>query len=132
MAKRNPRVYHTQQVHYLRKTVDFNTTGVATGVLMGTLPAGAQIIDCVVNVVTAFNAGSTNVLTVGTNSTDFNNIMGSSDITEGTPGGYRALTGAGVEFAADADVYIKYTQSGTTADTGQAVVVVAYVPNNDQ
>ena len=132
MAKRNPREYHTQQVHYLRKTVNFNDAGIASGVYMGTLPAGAQIVDTVVNVVTAFNAVSTNVLTVGTNSTSYDNIVGSGGVDESSATGQRVTTGLSLEFASDADVYVKYTQSGTAADAGQAVIVVAYAANNDQ
>jgi len=132
MAKRNPRVYHTQQVHYLRKTVAYNTPGIASGVYMGTLPGGAQILDIVTNVHAAFNAGSTNVLTAGTNSTDFNNILDSSGVDESSATGQRDDTGLSLELAADADVYIKYTQSGTAAGAGSATIVIAYVPNNDQ
>lgn len=132
MAKRNPREYHTQQVHYLRKTVNFNDAGIASGVYMGTLPAGAQIVDTVVNVVTAFNAVSTNVLTVGTNSTSYDNIVGSGGVDESSATGQRVTTGLSLEFASDADVYVKYTQSGTAANAGQAVIVVAYAANNDQ
>jgi hypothetical protein len=33
------RQLHTQQVHYLRKRVNFNDTNIGTGVVIGTLPA---------------------------------------------------------------------------------------------
>lgn len=132
MAKPTAREYHTQQVHYLRKTVNFNDVGIATGVYMGTLPAGAQIVDIVVNVVTAFNAVSSNVLTVGTNSTSFDDIVAAANVDESSATGQRVTTGLGLELAADADVYAKYTQSGTAANAGQAVIVIAYVPNNDR
>ena len=54
-----------QLVHYLRFTVNFNDTGIATGVGKQWLPAGAMIIGTDVNISTAFNAGTTNALTVG-------------------------------------------------------------------
>lgn len=125
---------HLQVVHYLRKRVNYNDAGISAGIVMGTLPAGAQVIDLTVRVLTLFNAGSTNVLTVGTNSTDFNNLSGSgsSDITEGTAEMYRvAPANFDVTFSADTDVYVKYTQSGTAAGTGQADVIITYVPNAD-
>ncbi len=128
----SPRVHHQQLVHYFRKTVNFNDAGIASGVLMGTLPAGAQIVDAVVNVETAFNAATTNVLTAGTNSTSFDNIVGASDVSEGSAGAARATAGLALEFTADTDVYAKYTQSGTAATTGKAHIVISYVPNNDQ
>lgn len=127
------RQFHTQQVHYLRKTVAYNTTNIANGIKMGTLPAGAKVIDAVVHVTTAFNAASTNVLTAGTNSTSYDNIVGSGDVTEGTPAGYRAsvTTAAAQTLSADTDVYVKYTQTGTAASTGAATVIITYVPDND-
>jgi hypothetical protein len=61
-----PRVLHTQQVHYFRKRVNYNDVGIAAGVLFGTLPAGAMLTNLNVRVNTAFNAGTTNALNVGT------------------------------------------------------------------
>lgn len=127
------RQYHTQQVHYLRKTVNFNDPGIGSGVCMGTLPAGAMVIDAVTRVETVFNAVTTNVLTAGTNSSSYDNIVGSADVTEGTTGGYRAavLTAAATSYASDTDVFVKYTQTGTAATTGKATIVIAFVVNND-
>ena len=125
------REYHTQQVHYIRKTVNFNDAGISAGVVIGALPKGAQIIDVVANVVTAFNAGTTNVLTVGTNASSYDDIAGSGDINEASATGQRVTTGLGLEFSADTDVYVMYAQTGAAATAGQAVIVIAYVPNND-
>ena len=60
------RELHTQQVHYLRKRVNYNDASIGSGVVMGTLPAGAMIVSQNVRVSTAFNAGTTNALNVGT------------------------------------------------------------------
>lgn len=125
---------HMQVVHYLRKRVNYNDAGISSGVVMGTLPAGAQVIDLTVRVLTAFNATSTNVLTVGTNSSSWDNLTGSgsSDVTEGTPEMYRvAPSNFDVTFSADTDVYVKYAQTGTAAGTGQADIILTYVPNAD-
>lgn len=127
------RVLHTQQVHYFRKRVNFNDAGITAGVLMGTFPAGSMVLDAVTRVNIAFNAATTNVLTAGTNSTAYDNIVGAGDVTEATPAAYRAAiatAGAGV-YATDTDVFAKYTQTGTAATTGQADIVITYVPNND-
>lgn len=125
------RVYHTQQVHYLRRTVDFNTAGIATGVQLGRLPAGALITRTTVRVVTAFNAASTNVLTVGTEGdSGLDNIVAAGDVTEGSIGS-AAVVGPLDPLAADTNVLISYTQSGTAATAGRAVIVLEYVPNND-
>jgi hypothetical protein len=127
------RTLHTQLVHYFRTRVNYNDSGISGGVYVGTLPAGAMVIDAVTRVNTAFNAGTTNVLTAGTNSASYDNIIGAGDVTEGTPGGYRAaiLTAGATAYAADTDIYVKYTQTGTAADAGQADIIITFAPNND-
>lgn len=122
-----------QQVHYLRKRVNYNDAGVSTGVLVGTVPAGADILGASCKVFTAFNAGTTNVLTVGMDAS-YLNLIAAADVTEGTPGHYDgAKTNAGFFgiLAVDTDVFAKYTQTGTAATTGQADIHVTYAPNND-
>lgn len=122
------REFHTQQVHWLRRTVNFNDVNIATGVSMGMLPAGAQVVDAVTRLEVAFNAGTTNVLTAGTNSAAFDNIVGAGDVTEATPGGYRAaiLTAGATSYAVPTEVFVKYTQTGTAASTGRATISIAY------
>ena len=122
-----------QAVHYFRKTVNYNDTGISSGVSVGFLPAGAQIVGTVVNVETAFNAATTNVLTVGTNSSSYDNIAAGADVTEGSAAGSGLITaGTGLEFTQDTELFVKYTQTGTAASAGKAHVIVMFVPNNDQ
>lgn len=122
-----------QAVHYMRKTVNFNDTGIATGIAFKNwLPAGARILATFVNIITVFNAATTNVLTVGQNSTSFNDIVASGDVDETTVATTQVLTGGKLEIASDVQAFIKYTQTGTPATTGKACVVIAYVPNNDE
>lgn len=128
------RTYHHQLVHYLRKRINYNTNGIKAGVYVGTLPAGAMVIDAVTRVNTAFNGDTTNVIVAGTNSSSYNNIIGAADVTEATPGAYRAAiatAGAGV-YAVDTDVYVKYTHTtDDTATTGQADICIMFTVNND-
>ncbi|BAF86842.1 unknown protein [Azorhizobium caulinodans ORS 571] len=128
------RQYASQLVHYLRFTVNYNDAGIGSGVRKGTLPAGALILSTSVNVATVFNAASTNVLTVGTNSTSFNNIVASGDVDESAAAltnGIKPTSAALVPLASDLDVYAMYTQTGTAATTGKAYVVIQYIPDND-
>jgi hypothetical protein len=122
---------HMQVTHYLRKRVNFNDAGVATGVLVGTLPAGAQIVDCLVNITTVFNAATTNVMNVGTTGTGAE-VATSAVIIAGTAGVKKgvAFYSLGI-MAADTDIWVSYTQTGTAATTGVAYIVIQYVPNND-
>lgn len=123
-----------QQIHYLRFTVNYNDVGVAAGEpFKAALPAGAKIVDVKAFVTTAFNAATTNVITVGTNATTYNNIVASGTITPGTLGAYAGVlaTYGALTFATDATPFVTYTQTGTAATAGSAIIVIQYVPNND-
>ncbi len=104
--------------------VKFNTTGVATGVELKKLPNNIIITRAVAVVGTAFDAGTTNVLTIGTND-DVDNILGSGDITEGTAGTYTKATF--VKGATGDKIKAKYTQTGTAATAGDAEIFIFFV-----
>lgn len=124
----------TQQTHYLRKTVSFDTPNIASGVPISSwLPRGAQILRTVVVIQTVFNATTTNVLTVGQNASSYNDIVAAADVDETVLGATTVLTGAKLNsLAAPAQVFVKYTQTGTAATTGKALVAIEYLPNNDE
>src|SRR4051812_34831948 len=88
---------------YFKTTVTYATPNIGTvdKVLLGVLPAGARIRSCACLLDVAFNAATTNVLTVGTSAGSDANIMSASDITEGTPANYTVTTGALLTFAVD-------------------------------
>lgn len=124
-ARQDPR----QVSNTLKKTVNFNDPGIANGVAFDNgLPAGAFIIRCLVEIVVVFNAVTTNVLTAGFNATTYNDIVAAADVNEGAvavtdvlrPLG-RSLTAAG-----DKVPFAKYTQTGTAATTGQAIIVLEF------
>lgn len=120
----------TQQIHYLRKEVSFDTAGIASGVAFpNPLPAGSQILFATINITTAF-AGGTPLLSVGQNSTSYNDIIANGDIVEASTGSTMVLRGADLTFAADTAIYALLTNVGT-GTTGVAVIVIAYVPDND-
>jgi hypothetical protein len=122
--------YHQNLVHYLRKEVNYNDPGIASGLVIGRLPAGAQITQALARVRTSFNAGTTNVLTVGTNPSSYDNIFATADIAEGTVGNNSAPLASLQEAVAEADVFVRYTQTGTAATQGKAVIHIAYTVNN--
>jgi hypothetical protein len=133
------RLDHRQLVHTMRKTVNFGDTGIggSAGVLLSSdaLPLGAFITNVMVEVVTAFNAGTTNTLTVGTNAS-VNNIVSSADLTgNGSASLSTQVTQVGRGFgralaaAADTQISVKYVQTGGAATTGQAVIIIEYEAN---
>lgn len=122
-----------QATHYLRRRVTFADVS-GTQYKMGTLPMGAVVLGTSVSVKTVFNAASTNVLIVGTAGDDDALVAaGGVDETAVALTRVAPATLAGqVAPSADTDIYTKYTQTGTAATTGDAVVIVEYVPDNDQ
>lgn len=124
-ARQDPR----QVLNTLKKTVNFNDAGIAAGLPFDNyLPQNAFIENVLVEVVTVFNAATTNVLTVGTVGATYNNIVAAADANEGVVGVYQATRGWGRSLTAAGDVlpYAQYTQTGGAATTGQAIIVLFY------
>lgn len=132
MPQANPKLYQTDQIHYLMFRVNYNTSGIASGVRVGTLPAGAYIIGTDVHVATVFNAATTNVLLVGTDaSSPNNNVVAAGDVNEAATGLTANIAPTGVALgplSVDRDIFATYTQTGTAATTGQATIIVKYCP----
>lgn len=95
-----------------------------------TLAIGDVVVSCWVEVLAAFNGGTTNVLTVGVVGT-VDKYLAAGDITEATPAVYPA--GGKGPFAAEAaaaTISVKYVQTGTAATTGsaRAYALIASIP----
>lgn len=123
------RIYHTNQVHYLIKEVTFADNG--TAVVLGRLPANSVIIACSAVVAEAFNAGSTNVLDIGTTA-DADGLA--TDLALGTVGLVNADemgTSNDLYHESEIDVTATVALSGTAATAGRAFVHVCYMPINN-
>lgn len=128
-AGTNARHYPDCMVHYRSKTVNYNDTGIGTGLSMGYIPAGSHILHCNVRISTGFNSAGTNRLVVGTNSSSYNNVCTSTTAAASTTGGKQSVIGGALSFTQDTAIYVKYTAAtGTAATTGVATVTVAYIP----
>jgi hypothetical protein len=124
------RVYSANVMHEIRGRIKFDTANAATGIELGTLPAGSFVDGVTVHVITAFNAGTTNVLVVGT-AADDDGFATSAGIAAGTAGKKNSLDGAqsGDSLTADTPVVAKFTQTGTAATTGEASILLKYAPH---
>lgn len=128
VAATNARELPWPALAYISKSFAYNTTGIDTDqtVVVGQLPEGARIFDCVVVTTTAFDAASTNVISIGTGSST-NEYLSAVDITN--------LGGAVITTAkrglvvptGGVVVYAKYGQTGTPATTGAATIVLSYI-----
>ncbi len=128
-----PRSTVTQQVPYFRASVAFNTVNIGSDgmVPLGTLPAGAIVTHAIVKVTTAFNAATTNVLTVGTLAS-VDAVLAAADIDETVVQTTVTFAAAGYSVAVDTPLFIKYAQTGTAATAGAATIILFFVPNNDR
>lgn len=128
------REYHTQQVHYLRKTISYTDDG--TEVTVGWIPNGAVILKPMsgVHVSTAFNANTANVLDVGANTGNDDPDEWGTDLALGTAT-FVPLDEAIGTYLLTADTQITATvaldETGGAASAGSAEVVIFYVPDND-
>jgi hypothetical protein len=125
-AASKARQFHTQQVHFLRTLINYNDADALTRVI-GTIPAGSNLLRCNTVISTAQNAGTTNTLSVGTTS-------GGTDIVNATAAGSatanvvaQAPSGKAL-VASDTTYYATLTQSGTAATAGVVQVIIEYVP----
>ena len=117
--------YHTNQTHYLSKAFTFADDG--STLTLGTVPAGSVVLRGGVVVTEAFNAGSTNVLDIGT-SGDTDGFA--TDLALGTVGVIvtdEMATTNDAYCASDTVVSITVDLTGTAATTGIGKAWLEYV-----
>ena len=122
------RQFHTQQVHYLRKSIAFGDNG--TALTVGVIPAGSVIIKPIsgVSVSTVFNAGTTNTLNIGTTADD--NLYATL-LALGTTTFVALDESVSNVVTEDTTITATVVLTGTAATTGAGEVVIAYIPDND-
>lgn len=122
-------LYSSHIVHVLRKDVEYNSVASGVPQKIGTLPKGAVVLGTTVGIKTVFNAATTNVLIVG-DGVDDDSLVAAGGVDETAVAVTRvapATLAGNIASAADTDIYVEYTQSGTAATTGSAWVAVEYV-----
>ena len=97
-------------------------------VSIGTLPANCQIVDINIDVTTAFNAGTTNTVTVGKTGSAAAYVASTSVGSAGrasvaSTGVYSAWANTGTS---DLDATVTFSQTGTAATAGAARVTIVY------
>lgn len=124
------RLYSSQQVHYLRKTVTFADNN--TTVTVGVIPAGSVLLKPIsgVSVTTVFNAATTNTINIGP-STDAGTDLWATLLALGTLG-YVPLDEPVTNLVTvDTIVQAAVLLTGTAATTGSAEITICYIPDND-
>lgn len=100
----------------------------SSAVTIGTVPANAQIVNIHIDVTTAFNAASSNNITVGKSGSAAAYVASTSVGSAGrasvaTTGVYSAWADVG---SSDVPVTATYSQTGTAATAGAARVTIVY------
>ena len=128
------RMYHTSQVHYLRKKITYAVEN--TEIVIGTLPAYASVIGGGVHVLTAFDDTGTDTLDVGFkggSATDDPN--GYATLLDLSAVGYIALDelAATTNIISTNDVIVTciYNGQNNNAAAGEAYVTIMYVDGYD-
>lgn len=124
-----------QNTHYFRKRIQFaDVTALTAGLKIGRLPSRAFITGVEVHAVTSFNAATTATISVGTTAATGTEICAAQDIkTAATYIRVASPVGAGVIVtgSGEVDVFLKLAQTGGSMTTGDATVVLHYLPDND-
>ena len=100
----------------------------SSAVTIGSIPANAQIVNIHIDVTTAFNAASSNNITVGKSGSAAAYVASTSVGSAGrasvaTTGVYSAWADVG---SSDVPVTATYSQTGTAATAGAARVTIVY------
>src|SRR5271154_718737 len=152
----SPRQFVTQQTGYIRVNVTITGAGGisangvsctlvsnACSVKVGAVPYNSFIVRGYQQILTSFNSASTDLLGIGTTTAGVNLVAAQS--VHGAAGGSTALTivaaNAGLAVTGNGiastgtdggfDIYVNYSQTGTAASAGQAILVLEYFAPND-
>lgn len=120
-----PLTFRTPQQQYsLTRLINFNTTGYATGILLGVIPQGAYPTGVVVDVITAFDIIALNRAWIGLNFNSNEWAQGVELDVLGSKTYYNYLTQI-VGFPLAADRNVVFTGYGSPTQ-GSAIVRITY------
>lgn len=124
MAYNNNVTNAAGQLSAITAAFDFNSTTVT----VGTIPAGAQIVDICIDVTTAFNAAGNDEVTVGKTGTAAAYVTATSVASTGrasvaTTGVYSAWADVGTSEVTYATLTYAYTSTAPTTGAGRVTIV---------
>ncbi len=147
-----PRLFLSQQTHYIRINATFNAIN-GTGcvlvsgsctVLVGAVPYNSFIVRGYQQIITSFNSGTQDSLSVGVTSANANELVVAEGV-RAAPGGATSLTIVAANLGITATgngatqtggnggfgIWVKYAQTGAAPTAGQAILVLEYFAPND-
>lgn len=117
-----------QAINFLRKGLTFADRG--TTLTVGIVPAGALILAPIsgVYVLTAFNGGGTDLVDIGISGTP---EQFGANLDVSSTGTKVVAVSANMRVASDTTIIATYTDANSDATTGDAEIIIAYVPDID-
>lgn len=121
------RQFHTQQIHYLRKTISYTDDG--DTITVGTIPAGSVLVKPIsgVSVSVAFDGNSSNILDIGPST---NTDLWATDLALGSIAFVPIDEAVTNVVSTDTVVQCAVTSTAAAA-AGSAEVIIAFIPDND-
>ena len=124
MAYNNAVTNSAGQLSAITAAFDYTSTTVT----IGTIPANSQIVDINIDVTTAFDAGGTDLVTVGKTGSAAAYVTSTSVATAGrasvaTTGVYSAWANVGSTDVDYATITYAYTSTAPTAGAGRVTIV---------
>lgn len=117
-----------QVVHEVSRTLTFADVGLAAGVVVGVLPAGAIIDETSVLTTTAWNGTVSVALSVGITPTGTTLISGADVRTAPARVDTQVPIASVGPLAVDTTIYASVAFGGTAGTAGSTTIVVYYVP----
>lgn len=131
-AGTSARQFHTQQIHFLRKSlVETGTAANQSEVFtVGVIPAGSTILKSLsgVNVDVAYTSATNKLINIGTTANDdlYGTLLSAASIAFVPLDEAVAMT-----VSADTTITASHALTGTVGTAGRAEVVIAYIPDTD-
>jgi len=129
MTTKTARLFKSQQIHYLRKSITFADHGKTVEV--GVIPAGSQLVKPIsgVAVNVAFNGSTTNTLDIGPSDDPGTNLWATT-LALGTIG-FVPLDEVVSNLVTNDTIVSAGVVSTASASSGQGEIIIAYIPDND-
>ena len=126
------RQFHTQQIHYLRKslTETGTTANQSETFTVGIIPAGSTILKPLsgVNVDVAYTAATNKLINIGTTA---NASLYGTSLSVASIAFVPLDEAVAMTVSADTTITATHALTGTAGSAGRAEVVIAYIPDND-
>ena len=127
----------SQLVMFLRNNYTFGApglvalTGTVPTLILGKVPAGADIMQMKVRIIIAVAGLVGGSLSVGFNAPNYNNLIQGADSDITTIGSYLVTRGLSLDITADQEIHAAIVATSGTITAGSLSIVIPFVPNAD-